>query len=149
MITGHCSSDDEFLALAGGTLTANGLEAAQTHMDRCTSCRRLLVALSRATTNVPSDECSERAGEPQLDLPVGRGSSIGRYVVEGVLGAGAMGVVYSAHDPELDRTPVIAPSWRRVSWSSFCRHSITIRPMLARLLPKISPMRAMLRPSIR
>lgn len=32
-----------------------------------------------------------------------RGESIGRYLVLGVLGEGAMGAVYSAHDPELDR----------------------------------------------
>src|SRR5690349_12821975 len=32
-----------------------------------------------------------------------RGAAVGRYVVLGKLGAGAMGVVYTAHDPELDR----------------------------------------------
>ena len=32
---------------------------------------------------------------------------IGRYVVEGVLGRGAMGVIYRAHDPDIDRPVAI------------------------------------------
>jgi tetratricopeptide (TPR) repeat protein len=37
------------------------------------------------------------------DAVLPRGAAVGRYVVLGKLGAGAMGVVYTAHDPELDR----------------------------------------------
>lgn len=39
-----------------------------------------------------------------------KGSTIGRYVIEGRVGAGAMGVVYRAHDPKLDRHVAIKMS---------------------------------------
>ncbi|MBL9101611.1 MAG: serine/threonine protein kinase [Myxococcales bacterium] len=39
--------------------------------------------------------------------PLTRGSSIGRYTVLQMLGAGGMGVVYAAYDPELDRKVAI------------------------------------------
>ncbi len=41
--------------------------------------------------------------EPQPAAEVPRGTMVGRYVVVDVLGAGAMGVVYAAYDPELMR----------------------------------------------
>jgi serine/threonine protein kinase/tetratricopeptide (TPR) repeat protein len=41
----------------------------------------------------------EHPGAPSVD----RGASIGRYIVLGLVGRGAMGEVYAAYDPELDR----------------------------------------------
>lgn len=47
----------------------------------------------------PSDEDVTRSE----DLALPPGTRVGRFVVEALLGAGAMGVVHRAHDPELGR----------------------------------------------
>jgi tetratricopeptide (TPR) repeat protein/predicted Ser/Thr protein kinase len=45
----------------------------------------------------------EQDPRPLADGPLDRGTEIGRFVVLGLIGRGAMGEVYVAHDPELDR----------------------------------------------
>jgi serine/threonine protein kinase/tetratricopeptide (TPR) repeat protein len=51
---------------------------------------------------------TSESGDPEGGLTAegdvfARGSSVGRYIVLDRLGAGAMGIVYAAYDPELDR----------------------------------------------
>src|SRR5260221_11325946 len=47
------------------------------------------------------DLASSPANEPAPVLA--RGTALGRFVVLGLIGRGAMGEVYGAYDPELDR----------------------------------------------
>jgi len=55
----------------------------------------------------------------ELSDPVDRGASVGCYLALERLGAGAMGVVYAAYDPELDRKAaikVLRPQERHGEW---------------------------------
>lgn len=50
-------------------------------------------------------DASSRQGEPLVELLAG--TILGRFVTLGKLGAGGMGIVYAAYDPELDRKVAI------------------------------------------
>lgn len=57
---------------------------------------------TRVDTRLTLAESTESA-QPRRSDAIARGSLVGRYVVVDRLGAGAMGIVYAAYDPELDR----------------------------------------------
>ncbi|MDQ3299031.1 MAG: tetratricopeptide repeat protein [Myxococcota bacterium] len=92
-----CPQDSElseFIARALPPVTAARLEA---HVADCADCRRLLFAL--ASTSILEDDVAPPAVR------------FGRFETIDVIGRGAMGVVYRARDPELDR--VVAIKLRR------------------------------------
>ena len=87
-----CLADATVLDLVEGRLPEGQLAQIDEHLDSCTSCRAVVTALARGS-----------GGERVL----ARGENLGRFVIGDLLGAGAMGRVYSAWEPELDRRVAI------------------------------------------
>jgi tetratricopeptide (TPR) repeat protein len=77
-------------------------EAALEHLDGCPACRALAAELARASTmTLGGHEVGGDGHGPITEVEPG--AAIGRYIVVQRLGAGGMGVVYAAYDPQLDR----------------------------------------------
>ena len=94
----HCADFNRLVEFLEGTLEASAKDEVQAHLLGCSACRLLLARVDEVTG---SPRGSGDADPPRL--PVAIGETLGRYVVRGWLGAGGMGIVARAHDPDLDR----------------------------------------------
>jgi tetratricopeptide (TPR) repeat protein/predicted Ser/Thr protein kinase len=85
-----CLDDNAIAALLDGEVLPAERAALSAHLDTCDACRALVAdAFQSATVEGPRI--------------LGPGTTLDRYVVLEAVGAGAMGVVYAAYDPELGR----------------------------------------------
>ncbi len=106
-----CPDENVLAGFASGALSHEDTPHLEQHLDGCAACRALVAAVA-AEASRPGDSLAPTCldtGTPTLPMHPGApslepGAHVGRYVVEGLLGEGGMGVVYAARDPALGRT---------------------------------------------
>ncbi len=106
-----CLDDNDVLALVAGTVSTERLAAIEAHLDGCSACRQLAAAAAQTSANTSRAARAETAGAGAPGDAAGKegeaaapsAQQLGRYSVLKAIGAGAMGVVYAAYDPVLDR----------------------------------------------
>ncbi|HEU0030636.1 MAG TPA: serine/threonine-protein kinase [Kofleriaceae bacterium] len=106
-----CLDVDVALAFVDGTLAPGRRADVEHRIDVCARCRAVVAAAARADTSSQPTISARRAWRRAKSQPsasdLAPGAQLGRYVIERPLGAGGMGVVHLARDPELRRAVVI------------------------------------------
>src|ERR1700704_2687431 len=111
-----CLDESDALNFIHGRLESSRAISIEHHIDGCAFCRRLLSAAARgaapersggdpppgASTHDHDSGHDDRSARASTHV-LGPGHQIGRYAITGLRGVGSMGIVYAAHDAELDR----------------------------------------------
>ena len=103
--------DETFIAsFFEGALSAEEEADFRAHVATCEDCRSLVAETTKSLRDEPPSVppnvhiASDRPSQAMYAAQsLDKGGTFGRYVVVGIVGAGAMGVVYAAYDPDLDR----------------------------------------------
>lgn len=118
-MSSECLSDEVLGALVEGRLAGAPLAAAHQHIDSCFACRKLVIAVAsvqndREAANSPDGSGAALTPTPTerratvLPLPAFRPPpKVDEFEILALLGRGAMGQVFKAHDVELDREVAI------------------------------------------
>jgi tetratricopeptide (TPR) repeat protein len=95
-----CPSEDQLLAYAQGIVAPEEAARLEAHLASCESCPAVVAAALRELAGSGSQPA---AGDSAAPAVLADGARLGRYAILELVGRGAMGVVYAAYDPQLDR----------------------------------------------
>jgi len=91
-----CLSEDAILDFVEGRARGGDFALFNEHVSACDECRELVAHAISASATLAEVDVS-------LGNELENGDEVGRYVIGERVGQGAMGVVFMAHDPQLDR----------------------------------------------
>jgi eukaryotic-like serine/threonine-protein kinase len=117
----HCPDENDLAAYARAELPPGDKRALDAHLEACAGCRSVVTELVRAEVAAAATPHGDAGGGDlpyAMTTPVSArgeadtssllgGARLGRYLILDLLGAGGMGEVYVAYDPELDRKVAI------------------------------------------
>ncbi|HWL88430.1 MAG TPA: protein kinase, partial [Polyangiaceae bacterium] len=95
----RCDDFNTMVAFIEGTMAITGRASYREHLRGCEACRAVFAAVGATSPGQPANEAESTSGR----APIVVGDCIGRYRITAWMGAGAMGTVFRAHDPELAR----------------------------------------------
>ena len=113
-----CPEENVIVDFVRGELTTERREEVEAHLDDCEACMLVVAEMAKIfrsqsgselaatlTSGVEPEEPTPTSEKSNWRIapPLKQGEKLGRYVVLDRVGAGGMGVVHAAYDPELDR----------------------------------------------
>jgi len=103
----ECLSENTAAEFVQGLLPEEESQKVEAHLDTCAICLRVISELARSSFESTQLASPPSAAAPASPTTLRRGSRVGRYRIEEMIGAGAMGFVYAAYDDELARRVAI------------------------------------------
>ncbi len=110
----ECLDENTLIWFLRGELSEPQIGGVEAHLDDCASCRDLFGLIAGSSLLSPGS----RAQGPLAPEALAQGDTVGRYTIVGVVGSGAMGVVYAANDPRLERKIALKVLHREVGVGS-------------------------------